>query len=258
MPISFYAIILLLVIIFLTYRFFRKKPLTQPEEKKEKKILEENVRFYQELSETEKERFLQSVRNFLEDTRVTGVNIQAEDLDKVLVAAAAIIPIFAFKDWKYNNIREVLIYPESFGDGFTQTGEDRHMLGVVGNGPLQNVMVLSRHDLRQGFFNETDKSNLAIHEFVHLVDKHDGEVDGLPETLLRRKYVVPWLKKIREKIQEIKEGDSDINPYGSTNDAEFFAVASEYFFERPDLMEEKHPELFALLQKIFTPNKAAD
>ena len=52
-------------------------------------------------------------------------------------------------------------------------------------------------------------------------------------------------------MQEIDDGDSDLNRYALTNEAEFFSVASEYFFERPGLMERKHPELFAMLQKVF-------
>ena len=251
MPAGFYVLLVLLAIGILIYRFFKKKPLSQPGEEIEKQILEKDVVFYQKLSAEEKARFVKALREFLSEVKVTGVNTEAEDVDKVYVAAAAIIPIFAFKDWKYNNIREVLVYPESFDADFSQTAEGRNTLGVVGNGPLQNVMILSRHDLRQGFTNHTDKSNTAIHEFVHLVDKDDGDVDGLPETLLSHKYTLPWLKRMREEIEAIREGDSDINPYGSKNEAEFFAVVSEYFFERPDLMQEKHPELFALLQKIF-------
>lgn len=57
--------------------------------------------------------------------------------------------------------------------------------------------------------------------------------------------------KINKKIDEIYEGESDINPYGGTNRAEFFSVASEYFFERPKLLEKNHPELYKLLEKVF-------
>jgi hypothetical protein len=68
---------------------------------------------------------------------------------------------------------------------------------------------------------------------------------------MNRQYVLPWLQLMRHKISEIVNADSDINPYGATNEAEFFAVASEYFFERPDLLQEKHPQLYELLTKIF-------
>ena len=56
---------------------------------------------------------------------------------------------------------------------------------------------------------------------------------------------------IHEKIKQITENQSDINPYGATNEAEFFAVAAEYFFERPDLLQENHPELYDMLVRIF-------
>ena len=57
------------------------------------------------------------------------------------------------------------------------------------------------------------------------------------------------------EIKNIINDQSDINPYGATNEAEFFAVASEYFFERPALLKEKHPGLYQLLESIFTPQK---
>jgi Mlc titration factor MtfA (ptsG expression regulator) len=68
---------------------------------------------------------------------------------------------------------------------------------------------------------------------------------------LSREATGPWIDLVRRKMQEISEGDSDINAYALTNEAEFFSVVSEYFFERPDLLERKHPELFAMMQKVF-------
>jgi hypothetical protein len=57
------------------------------------------------------------------------------------------------------------------------------------------------------------------------------------------------------EINRIRENESDINPYGVTNESEFFAVAAEYFFERPALFAEKHPDLFQLMEKIFRVSK---
>ena len=112
-------------------------------------------------------------------------------------------------------------------------------------------MILSRAELRQAFRNKESKTNTAIHEFVHLVDKTDGSVDGIPELFINRKYVLPWLELIQKEIKKIMEGRSDINPYGASDEAEFFAVVSEYFFERPDLLEQNHPELYQLLSELF-------
>jgi hypothetical protein len=93
--------------------------------------------------------------------------------------------------------------------------------------------------------------NTTIHEFVHLIDEADGSVDGIPSLLLEKQYAIPWIDLINKKIEEIYAGNSDINPYGGTNRAEFFAVVSEYFFERPKLLKRNHPELYDLLEKIF-------
>jgi Mlc titration factor MtfA (ptsG expression regulator) len=236
----------------------KKPPLPQPERDHERKILQEHILFYQRLNESEKSNFESRVRSFLEKVRISGVETTVDDTDKVFVAAAAIIPIFAFKDWVYRNIHEVLIYPGAFNKDFHTEGQGRDVLGMVGNGAMQNVMILSQQDLRNGFLNTQTKSNTAIHEFVHLIDKDDGYADGCPDVLLPHKYALPWLKRIHEEIQLIQKGKSDISPYGATNEAEFLAVAAEYFFEQPHLMQQKHPALFDLLMQVFNPGSEGE
>jgi len=216
-----------------------------------RQLLLEQVPFYQQLDETRKTEFENRIQQFLSQVKITGVNTDVEDLDKVLIAASAIIPIFNFPGWEYIHLHEVLLYPDSFNHDFEQQGNSRNVLGMVGNGALNHVMILSKHQLRQAFINKTGKDNTAIHEFVHLVDKTDGDIDGVPAFIMERKYIQPWLQLMQHEIKLINEDKSDIDPYGATNEAEFFAVVSEYFFERPKLLKEKHPELYELLEKIF-------
>lgn len=218
-------------------------------------FLEERVPYYQQLNKEKQISFQERASHFLSTTRITGVRTTVEDIDKALIAASAIIPIFNFPEWEYHNLNEVLLYPESFDHEYNQEGEDRNILGMVGTGAMNHVMILSQHELRQAFINESSKANTAIHEFVHLLDKSDGEIDGLPEALVDKQYIKPWLQLMQQGIQDIYNNNSDINPYGATNEAEFFAVVSEYFFERPDLLKEKHPQLYRLLLKIFNPSK---
>ncbi len=170
------------------------------------------------------------------------------------------IPIFSFPGWKYPNLHEVLVYPGHFDDTFSleEGNADRNILGMVGSGALHKMMVISQHALRDGFSNKTDQENTAIHEFVHLIDKTDGDIDGVPELLLDKQYARPWLKLMHEEIEAIRQNESDINPYGATNEAEFFAVAAEYFFERPVLFKQKNPELYALMERIFRQRPATD
>ncbi|MFT4022245.1 MAG: zinc-dependent peptidase [Flavihumibacter sp.] len=219
-------------------------------------ILQAEVRYYRELAPAEQQRFVQEVTGFLKATRIDPVNTSITDTDKVLVAASAVIPIFGFKEWHYTNLTDVLIYDDRFNENFQSTGDNRNLMGMVGSGYMNGKMLLSKTALREGFSNKTDKENTGIHEFVHLLDKADGAADGLPEALLSRQFTIPWLDMIHRQIQDIRANKSDINPYGATNQAEFFAVASEYFFERPELLRQKHPELYEMLEKVFKQDPA--
>jgi Mlc titration factor MtfA (ptsG expression regulator) len=249
--------ILILVIFILallyTVRWLQKKKFitTDPVPVQLKLILVEQVPFYQQLNEAKQKEFEERTILFLSQVKITGVKTTVEDIDRVLIAASAVIPIFNFPGWEYKNLHEVLLYPDSFDHDFEQQGAGRNILGMVGSGALNHVMILSQFELRQAFTNKTGKTNTAIHEFVHLVDKTDGEIDGVPTAILEKKYIIPWLQLMRKEIELIHDDNSDIDPYGTTNEAEFFAVVSEYFFERPALLQEKHPELYELLVKIF-------
>ena len=76
-------------------------------------------------------------------------------------------------------------------------------------------------------------------------------MDGVPEIILERKYVERWRNMMESTIQSMKNHGSDIDMYGATNHAEFFAVISEYFFERPDLLKVNHPGLYEMLERIY-------
>jgi Mlc titration factor MtfA (ptsG expression regulator) len=121
---------------------------------------------------------------------------------------------------------------------------------------MNGQMILSRSALRQGFSVSSDKENTAIHEFVHLLDKSDGATDGIPENLMPHQYIIPWVKMIHQEITKIEHGQSDINPYAITNEAEFFAVVSEYFFEKPGQFKERHPDLYQVLSHTFLQDLA--
>jgi MtfA peptidase len=235
----------------IAHHITKRKKKIEPVSDSFRRILENDIPFYQKLNPLKKKEFEERVMYFLGTTQITGVRTNVEDIDKIYIASSAIIPIFGFPNWKYGNLNEVLLYPDSFSHEFEQTGEGRHILGMVGHGAMNNTMILSQQELRQAFTNKTGKENTAIHEFVHLIDKSDGYVDGVPEVLVNEKYTLPWLQYIREEIKKIEENKSDIHPYATTSEAEFFSVASEYFFERPDLLKTKHPELYSRLAKIF-------
>lgn len=214
-------------------------------------LLNAHVAFYRNLNDADKLQFENRVKEFLSYVHIHGVNTEIDELDKLLVASSAVIPAFNF-EWHYFNLSDVLIYSGNFNhDEFSVKAQEKNTLGMVGTGALQRIMILSKTALRQGFINESSANNTGIHEFVHLLDKADGETDGIPEALLSRQYTIPWIKYMSEEIDKIKEGNSDINIYGATSRAEFFAVASEYFFGAPERFKQNHPALFEMMEKVF-------
>src|ERR1700750_1928119 len=153
-------------------------------------LLNEHVAFYRQLNDAGKLRFENRIKEFLSYVRIHAVNTEIDDLDKLLVASSAVIPVFNF-NWHYHNLRDVLIYGDTFNqEEFSVTAEERNVLGLVGTGAMERMMILSKPALRQGFKNENSVSNTGIHEFVHLLDKADGATDGVPQQLLSKQYTI--------------------------------------------------------------------
>ncbi|WP_010520794.1 zinc-dependent peptidase [Aquimarina agarivorans] len=234
---------------------YKKKPVeieTPP--KHWHQILDTHVLYYHKLTPSEQHLFQQKMIDFLSYITIEGVQLTLEDKDRILVAASGIIPIFKFDHWRYPNLNTVLLYPDYFNEDleFNASAEGKKIAGLVGTGRFKNQMILSKKALYHGFSNKTDKNNTAVHEFVHLLDKLDGATDGIPERLLEQENILPWLHIMHSKMEAINNYNSDIRNYGGTSQTEFFAVAAEYFFERPQLLEQKHPDLYQMLLKCFS------
>lgn len=219
-------------------------------------VLSENVLFYKKLNSIDRLSFKERIQVFLNSVKIEAIEFELEELDSLLVASSAIIPVFYFENWMYSNIKTVIIYPDYFNKAleFHDKAKNKNIGGLVGNGAFEDTMILSRKALHYGFSNKSDKGNTGIHEFVHLLDKLDGKIDGIPEVLMDNENVLIWLNLIHEKMEAINKDKSDIRNYGGTSKEEFFAVASEYFFERSSLLKRKHPELHKMLTKCFVPN----
>ena len=193
---------LIVLLILFVFRIRRAKETTSlPENYRE--LLNEYVKFYRQLDEEGKEMFEQRVEHFLSAVQITGVNAIAEDIDRLLIAAGAIIPVYTIPDWQYINLHEVLLYPGAFNEDFDQGGSNRHISGMVGTGAMQHVMIITKWQLRQGFINSNDTHNTAIHEFVHLIDKMDGTMDCVPEIILERKYIDRWKNIMASTIRQM-------------------------------------------------------
>lgn len=216
-------------------------------------FLNKKVRFYKKLDQPQKREFEKDVQVFLSEIKITGVKTSVDEELRLLIAASAVIPIFGFKNWTYSRLKEVLVYPKAFKRDFLNSDEGGNVLGMVGNGFMSQVVILSKPAIIQGFTSQADGHNTAIHEFVHLIDGADGEFDGIP-ALIDQKYVLPWLDLIHREMERIQARKSKLRSYGATNKQEFFAVASEYFFERPQDLKHHHPKLYQMMSEIFRQN----
>ncbi|HEU4718917.1 MAG TPA: M90 family metallopeptidase [Bacteroidia bacterium] len=221
-------------------------------------VLQHKVLFYSRLGQADKNLFEKRVQLFLATKNIEGVDTEIDDPIRLMVACSAIIPTFAFPDYNYPNVRSVLIYPNSFDEHFQTQRFDGHreiISGMVGDRFMNGTVILSKPDLVSAFDGQLHKSNVGIHEFVHLLDKEDGAIDGIPEALMDHRYAGPWLHEIKNEMRKIEAGRSDISPYSLTNNAEFLAVVSEYFFDNPGKFRRKHPELYKILSSVFRTDK---
>jgi len=264
-PVSLIVFIIVAIGIALLLRSSRKKKkqvaekLEQPFPADWRTILEKDVAFYAQLNEQDKLLFEKRAWRFIATKSMEGIDTDIDDSIRLMVASSAIIPTFAFAEYNYPHVQTILIYPNSFDEQFQTNrykGHQEFITGMVGNRSLNSTVILSKPDLIAAFDGLPHKGNVGIHEFVHLLDKEDGEIDGIPEALIQRPFVGPWLHEIKKEMKEIEDGKSDINPYALTNNAEFLAVVSEYFFDNPEKFRTRHPELYRFLSTIFKGEKS--
>ncbi|WP_313791340.1 M90 family metallopeptidase [Lacinutrix neustonica] len=254
-----YGILFIILVAFTVYAFIKTKRKKQELFPKDwHPILMDKVLFYSKLSPPKRKTFQNRMMRFLTEIHIDGVHLKIEAVDKILIAASAVIPVFGFKEWYYNNLSGIILYPDTFDENleFKAENKARKIWGMVGSGRYEKQMILSRKALYQAFSNDTDKHNTPVHEFVHLIDKMDGQTDGIPEQLLSKAYIRPWLELMHKEMEAINADASDIRKYGGTSQAEFFAVASEYFFERPKLLKRKHPRIVPYVVTLFSAKQS--
>lgn len=216
-------------------------------------ILEKRVPFYSKLEGALRERFLTSVLIFAEEKDfIAAGGFEMTDEARVSISAAAVRLILHLDISAYDRLREILVYPEAF----RRPGEDQWVLGEA---HTWGTVVLAWKSVRLGLANEFDGHDTASHEFAHVLDRAGGAFDGTPELRAHAHYR-PWAQVMTRNYMALRRGGRKarkvLRNYGATNEAEFFAVATEAFFEKPQQMREHTPELYAELQRFYRGNPA--
>ena len=235
---------LVLYVLFTAPHYRRKAILRAPFPEAWRAILDRAVPIHARLDDARKREFEQGIQVFLDQVQFHPVDgAVVDDEAKVLVAAAAVMLVFQRPEFDVPPVRHLVIQPKVFEE--PESGEK--VLGVVTH---KTSAALSLADLRHGFRSTRDGQNVTLHEIAHSIDLADGVADGIP-AFLHPDLVRPWSERVRLEVERNRKGDGALVPYAGTNEAEFFACAVEMFFERPDLLEARHPELCRLFERYF-------
>ncbi len=219
-----------------------------------RRVLKQRVSFYGRLRGERKRSYEDQIAIFLAEHAITGIDgVEITDEVRALVAATAVRLTFGRPGWEYHNFGEILIYPSGFaadGSYSTRSGGDTAAAGLVHS---QGGVILSLPHLFRSFEHNNDGFNVGYHEFAHVLDGR--RPDGIPDELSLGCYR-PWVETMQKEFERVHTHKSILRDYAGTNPAEFFACAVEYFFEKPEKMKERAPEVYHQLSAFFNQDPA--
>lgn len=224
-------------------------------------ILKRNLPPYAKLSADLRQELHQDMKIFLAEKSFEGCGgLAITDEIRVTIAAQACMLLLNREEDCYPKLSSVLVYPSTYVAGgkglFTDKSKQKSVR--LGESWGHGVVVLAWDSVKQGAFNFKDGRNVAMHEFAHQLDQEDGVADGAP-ILEGRSAYTSWAAVFSKEFNLLQEKKrkrkrSLLNKYGATHPAEFFAVATEAFFEKPKQLQKKHPELYEELQDYYKVN----
>ncbi len=248
----------------LTYPFWiklrRDRLINQPFPKHWLHILESNLAIYIYLSADQQKQLQGYIQIFLKEKQFIGcLGLQITEEIKVTIAAIACLLLFGDRPTYFPNLRSILVYPNAYIAKETVISDryvvEERLVARLGESWSQDQLILSWEQVRQDLLNWQDGHNVVLHEFAHQLDQEDGRAEGVP--ILRRAldYQV-WSEIMTAEYLQLgdrvgKGKKTVIDSYGATNPAEFFAVATETFFEKPYQLSQKHQALYELLQRYY-------
>jgi Mlc titration factor MtfA (ptsG expression regulator) len=225
-------------------------------------ILHRDVGFYSSLSEEDRRELKSYIRWFLATKEFEGCEgLTVTDEMRVIVAAQACLLLLHRQTPCYQSLRLIRIYP---GASFPISSQK----DASGECWRQGIILLAWDAVRSGAANPFDGDNVVFHEFAHQLDNEESDTEGTP--LLCRelpKVDAPgaysaWAMMLSKEYDDFRRAIESgvktiLDAYGATDTAEFFAVATECFFEKPQQVRDKHPELYAALKSFYKQDPAS-
>ncbi len=243
----------------------REKLRTQPFPPAWLEIIEKNVALYRRLSEADKKEIQGHILVFLSEKNFEGCGgLDVTDEIKVTIAAQACVLLLHRETDYYPGLYSILVYPGAFiakehleiAPGYYGETEQVHL----GESWKRGALILSWDHVLADAWDVHGGRNVVLHEFAHQLDTEDGYANGAPPLSHRSRYV-SWARTLERDYKTLQrdaeEGRSTVlDEYGATDPAEFFAVATECFFEKPVELQREHPELYEELKLYFQQDPA--
>ena len=221
-------------------------------------FLEENMWAYRQLSKSQRSRIHDSVQVLVAEKNWEGCDgLKVSDEMCVTIAGQAGLLVLGHSGFYFDRLKTILIFPDTiigrnmaYEDGTVQ--QDQAIFGAAWRAGV--VSLSWQHVLASGR-RAADGHNVVLHEFAHVLDGIDGEMGGSPpfgdRDLEQRWATVSRRETDRLHTASLKGERTFLDHYGGSNESEFFAVASESFFERPGGLGANHPEVFELLRELY-------
>jgi len=223
-------------------------------------ILERNIQVYSELPMPLRLQLRKLIKQFLHQKQFSGAGgLELTDEMRVTIAAQACMLQLNRNDGLYPKLKYILIYPSTFIVTRPEADESglvsENSKAMLGESWQNGRVILAWDNVLHGASNFVDGQNVVLHEFAHQLDSESGTADGAP-LLAGASCYRSWASALSEEFEELQKDtlqgrQSLIDHYGATNPAEFFAVSTETFFEKPRQMAKHHAELFDVMKRYY-------
>jgi MtfA peptidase len=246
----------------------RERILAQPFPSAWQAIIERNLGHWAQLNAEERAQLLQLVQVFVAEKQFEGCGgLALDDEIRVTIAANACLLLLGLPHDMYRDVSSILVYPSTvvqprrtrsiFDATIAVEGAPQPLLGETHtHGPV----LLAWDAVRRGSHDPGAGHNVVFHEFAHKLDMLDGSVDGTPP--LRDSAALKRWAAVCSRVFLALRADTTagkrtfLDAYAATSEAEFFAVVSNYFFDRPLELQEHEAELYAVMQAFYQQDPA--
>lgn len=239
------------------YREYKRNKARQKPFKQEwRKIIQKRMPYFKTMPTHLQLQLKEHIQVFLAEKRFAGYNgIVIDDEIRITIAAQACLLLLNRKTDYYPKLRSILVYPRAFVRQHSAAGDDgvhfTQNLALAGESWGFGKIVLSWEDSLKGAHDPSDGQNVVIHEFAHQLDSERGHANGAPILGKDQNYDT-WAHILSTEFKKLTHQSntgqrSIFDYYGATNPAEFFAVASEVYFEKSVEFKQVHPELYEQL-----------